>query len=181
MVADCIIVSRAAYECILLVACPFLFVGYSPREATLAVMRGWRWANPPPKFRERRALLDEEMGCQSSTPRVCGFQTYRSFMTSALNSHTKPSGVTMLWQKSSVRVSPRLRGSSFYSEWEIIERDNVKKREKRKRSDSVPVELCSHWYCKERKGGNDRTISLLNYVAIGTVKREKKENKILVQ
>ena len=55
--------------------------------------------------------------------------------------------------KLSVRVSPRVRGSLFYSEWEIIELDNVKKRERRKRSDNVLVELliCSRWYCEERK------------------------------
>ena len=35
----------------------------------------------------------EEMGCRSFTPRVHGFQTCRSFMTSALNSPTEPSGV----------------------------------------------------------------------------------------
>ena len=35
----------------------------------------------------------KEMGCQSSTPRVHGFQTCRSFMTSALNFPTEPSGV----------------------------------------------------------------------------------------
>ena len=79
------------------------------------------------------------MGCQSSTPRVYGFQTYSSFMTSALNSHTPRSSVAMLWQKPSVRVSPRLRGSSFYLEWEIIERDNVL------------VVLCRHRYCKEER------------------------------
>ena len=33
----------------------------------------------------------KEMGCQSSTPRVHGFQTCRPFVTSALN--TEPSGV----------------------------------------------------------------------------------------
>ena len=35
----------------------------------------------------------KEMGCQSSTPRVHGFQTCRSFVASALNSPTEPSGV----------------------------------------------------------------------------------------
>ena len=153
--------SRAAYECILLVACPSLFVGCSPREATLAVMRGWRCANPPPNversetswtkemgcqsstsrvYERSETSWTKEMGCQSSTSRVYGFQTYRSFMPSALNSHTTPSDVTMLWQKPSVRVSLRLRGSSFYSEWEIIERDNVH-----------VVLLCRHRYCKEER------------------------------
>ena len=108
----------------------------------------------------------KEMGCQSSTPRVHGFQTCRSFMTSAINSHTPPSGVTMLWQKPSVRVLPRLRGSSFYSEWEIIERDNVlvvlcchrycKEERKEKQSNNVLAKLCSHWYYKEEKKGKKR-------------------------
>ena len=35
----------------------------------------------------------KEMECQSSTPRVHGFQTCRPFGTSALNSPTEPSGV----------------------------------------------------------------------------------------
>ena len=51
----------------------------------------------------------------------------------------------------------------------------VKKRERRKRSDNVLVKLCSRWYCKERKGENDRTMSLLNYAAVGTVKREREK------
>ena len=131
---------RSAYECILLVACPSLFVGCSPREATLAVMRGWRCANPPPTVERGETSWTKEMGCQSSISRVYGFQTYRSFILSALNFHTTPSDVTMLWQKPSVRVSLRLRGSSFYSEWKIIERDNV-----------LIVLLCHHRYCKEER------------------------------
>ena len=35
----------------------------------------------------------KEMECQSSTPRVHGFQTCRRFVTSALNSPAEPSGV----------------------------------------------------------------------------------------
>ena len=35
----------------------------------------------------------KEMGCQSSTPQVHGFQMSRPFVTSALNSPTEPSGV----------------------------------------------------------------------------------------
>ena len=38
-----------------------------------------------------------------------------------------------------------------------MERGSVKKRERRKRSDSVLVELCSCWYCKERKKGKKVT------------------------
>ena len=49
----------------------------------------------------------------------------------------------------------------------------VKTRERRKRSDNVLVKLCSHWYCKERKEENDRTMSLLNWAAISTVRGEK--------
>ena len=60
-------------------------------------------------------------------------------MTSALNSNTAPSGVTMLWQKPTVRVSPCLRASSFYLEWEIIERDNVL------------VVLCRYRHCREER------------------------------
>ena len=131
---------RSAYECILLVACPSFFVGCSPREATLAVMRGWRCANSPPNVERGETSWTKEMGCQSSISRVYGFQTYRSFILSALNFHTTPSDVTMLWQKPSGRVSLRLRGSSFYSEWEIIERDNV-----------LIVLLCRHRYCKEER------------------------------
>ena len=81
------------------------------------------------------------------------FQTF----TSPLLSHTTPSGVSMLRQKPSVRVSPRLRGSLFYSEWEIIERDDVKKRERRNNRTMSLVEVCSRWNCKERKKGKNVT------------------------
>ena len=71
------------------------------------------------------------------------FQTF----SSPLSLSTTPSGVSMLWQKLSVRVSPRLRGSSFYSEWEIIVRDNVL------------VGLCRHRYRKERKNGEKKKVT----------------------
>ena len=78
------------------------------------------------------------------------------------------SDVTMLWQKPSVRVSPRLRGSSLLLEWEIIELDHIliilcrhryckEKREKKKEGNernNVFAMLCSQ-YCKEKKG-NER-------------------------
>ena len=48
-------------------------------------MRGWQCADQSPK--------SKEMGCRPSAPRVYGFQTCRSFMTLALNSHTDPSDV----------------------------------------------------------------------------------------
>ena len=53
----------------------------------------------------------------------------------------------MLWQKLSVRVSPRLRGSSFFSEWEIIERDNAL------------VGLCRHRYRKLRKNEEKKKVT----------------------
>ena len=68
-----------------------------------------------------------------------------------------------------MRVSPRLRGLSLLSEWEIIERDYVL------------VVLCRRRYCKEmrekkKKGETSATMSLLCYVA-STVKRKKETNE----
>ena len=92
----------------------------------------------PPNGRERRALLDEGDGVpivHTTGVQLPDVQIFHDFGSQLpYNS----SGVTMLWQKPSVRLSPRLRGSLFYSEWEIIERDNV-------------LVLCRYWYCKEER------------------------------
>ena len=45
-----------------------------------------------------------------------------------------------------------------------MERDNVKKRERLKRSDNVLVELCSRWYCNERKKKGEKVTGTIVWV-----------------
>ena len=89
-------------------------------------------------------------------------------------------------------MSPRLRASSFLSEWEIIELNHVivalcrrryckEKREKKKGAgnelNNVFAMLCSQ-YCEEKKGNErNKVLAILCSQYCSTVKRKKKEKK----